>query len=61
MPFSRAPNFGLPTFTSGGRPRFDDDLVDAEGRAVWKRLTVYADELRNGVTSWPGKDDAPGM
>jgi hypothetical protein len=33
-------------------------LVDIHGRSVWEPFVVRADELVNGVTSWPNKVDS---
>jgi hypothetical protein len=35
-------------------------LFDIHGRSVWEPFVVRADELVNGVVSWPDKvDDVP--
>lgn len=49
------PNVGILTFDLTGTPTLTFDLYDADGKPAWEPFVVTADELRNGVQSYPGK------
>ena len=44
-------------FMFDGEPRLMYRLFDFVGRSIWEPFVVCADELVNGVTSWPTKID----
>jgi alkaline phosphatase D len=48
-------NFGLVEFFFEPTPRLTYRLIDTQGRSVWETFEVTAEELVNGVTSWPSK------
>jgi alkaline phosphatase D len=48
-------NFGLVDFLFEPSPRLVYRLIDVEGRSVWEPFELRADELVNGVVSWPSK------
>jgi alkaline phosphatase D len=50
-------NFGLVEFLFEPTPRLTYRLIDTQGRSVWETFEVTADELVNGVISWPSKVD----
>jgi alkaline phosphatase D len=53
--FSREVNFGLLEFDLSGEPTLRFTLVGKSGREAWEPLVIRADELVNGVASWPDK------
>ncbi|WP_221031205.1 alkaline phosphatase D family protein [Actomonas aquatica] len=56
--YTASSNVGVLEFDlSDDEPRLRFVLVDESGRRVWTPLEVRADELRNGVVSWPEKID----
>lgn len=56
--FDATPNFGLVEFDlTAARPSLTFQLINQTGRPVWTPLVLYADELVNGVESWPAKID----
>jgi alkaline phosphatase D len=56
--FDATPNFGLIEFdTTAARPSLRFLLIDQTGRPVWSPFVLHADELVNGVESWPDKID----
>lgn len=58
-PEASSSNFGLVSFDlAADRPSATFRLVDIQGQEPWEKVTVYADELANGVTSWDQKIDA---
>ena len=50
-------NVGVIDFLFDGEPRVMYRLYDFIGRNVWQPFVVRADELVNGVRSWPDKID----
>ncbi|MBX3749176.1 MAG: alkaline phosphatase D family protein [Opitutaceae bacterium] len=57
--FDATPNFGLIEFDLiADRPSLRFQLINQTGKPVWSPFVVYADELVNGVESWPAKIDA---
>jgi alkaline phosphatase D len=50
-------NVGVIDFMFDGEPRLMYRLFDFVGRSIWEPFVVRADELVNGVTSWPTKVD----
>ncbi len=42
---------------SGPTPSLSFNVINIRGRALYKPLTLRADELVNGVSSWRGKQD----
>jgi alkaline phosphatase D len=57
-PEAASSNFGEVTFDLGAvRPSATFRLVDTHGQQPWDSVTVFADELRNGVASWEKKID----
>ena len=50
-------NVGVIDFYFDGEPRVMYRLYDFIGRNIWQPFVVRADELVNGVTSWPDKVD----
>lgn len=50
--YFRSSNFGWLRFEFGSRPMLRFSVVDPAGRFAWKPLDLYADQLRNGVSSW---------
>jgi alkaline phosphatase D len=48
-------NFGLVDFLFEPSPRLVYRVIDIQGRSVWESFDLQADELVNGVTSWPSK------
>ena len=62
QPEATSSNFGLITFDlSGPRASATFRLVDIQGQEPWAPMKIYADELRNGVTSWDSKIDATSL
>ncbi|MFQ5752718.1 MAG: alkaline phosphatase D family protein, partial [bacterium] len=55
--FFSGPNFGVIDFRFGISPELIFQLLDSEGRRVWAPFVLQAEELVNGVTSWPTKVD----
>jgi len=56
--FDATPNFGLLEFDlTAKRPSLRFQLINHTGKPVWSPFVVYADELSNGVESWPSKID----
>lgn len=51
-PESTSANFGLLSFEFHDRPVATFKLIDEFGRYSWSPFKIYADELKNGVTSW---------
>jgi alkaline phosphatase D len=56
--YFRGSNVGVVDFLLDDPPRVMYRLVDIHGRSVWEPFVVRADELVNGVTSWPNKVDS---
>ena len=50
-------NVGVVDFLLDDPPRLMYRLIDIHGRNVWKPFVIRADELVNGVISWPDKVD----
>ncbi len=48
-------NFGLIDFLFEPSPHLVYRVVDVQGRSVWEPFELAADELVNGVKSWPSK------
>jgi alkaline phosphatase D len=48
-------NSGLVDFLFDPYPRIVYRLIDVQGRSVWESFELRADELVNGVQSWPSK------
>jgi len=48
-------NFGFIDFAFDKIPRLAFNLIDVNGRQVWTPFELRADELANGVQSWPNK------
>ncbi len=48
-------NFGLIDFLFEPSPRLVYRVIDVQGRSVWEPFELRADELVNGVESWPRK------
>ncbi len=48
-------NVGVVDFIFDGEPRLTYRLFDIHGRSVWETFEVHADEMVNGVRSWPAK------
>jgi alkaline phosphatase D len=48
-------SFGLVDFLFDPTPRLVFRVIDVQGRSVWKPFELRADELVNGVQSWPSK------
>jgi alkaline phosphatase D len=48
-------NFGLIDFLFDPSPRLVYRLIDVQGRSVWEPFELQAEELVNGVRSWPSK------
>jgi alkaline phosphatase D len=55
--YFKGSNVGIVDFLLDEPPRVMYRLVDIHGRSVWQPFVVRADELVNGVTSWPDKVD----
>ncbi len=55
--YFRGSNVGVIDFILDESPRLVFRLIDIHGRSVWKTFVLRADELVNGVTSWPDKVD----
>lgn len=56
--YSGGANVGLLDFAmAGGRPKLTFRILDIYGQSVWPDFIVYADELENGVRSYPAKMD----
>jgi alkaline phosphatase D len=53
--YFRGSNVGVIDFIFDGEPRLMYRLFDIHGRSVWEPFVVRADELVNGVVSWPDK------
>ncbi len=53
--YFRGSNVGVLDFIFDGEPRLMYRLFDIHGRSVWEPFVVRADELVNGVVSWPDK------
>jgi alkaline phosphatase D len=51
-PESTSANFGLLRFDFHERPVATFKLIDEFGRYSWSPFKIFADELKNGVTSW---------
>jgi alkaline phosphatase D len=56
--YFKGSNVGVIDFVFDDAPRLMYRLIDIHGRNVWAPFVVRADELVNGVTSWPDKVDA---
>ena len=48
-------NIGIIDFLFDGSPRLVFRVIDTHGRNVWAPFELRADELINGVVSWPAK------
>ncbi len=48
-------NFGLIDFVFEPSPHLVYRVIDVQGRSVWEPFELAADELVNGVKSWPSK------
>lgn len=58
VPYDQGANFGLVRFdTTGEEPELRFNLIGLEGKPVWSDLVLRPSELRNGVESWPAKQD----
>jgi alkaline phosphatase D len=55
--YFKGSNVGVIDFILDEEPRLMFRLIDIHGRNVWQPFVVRADELVNGVTSWPDKVD----
>lgn len=56
--FDATPNIGLLEFDlTAARPCVRFQLINNTGKPVWSPFVLYADELVNGVESWPNKID----
>jgi alkaline phosphatase D len=55
--YFKGSNVGVVDFILDDPPRLMFRLIDIHGRNVWQPFVVRADELVNGVTSWPDKVD----
>lgn len=56
--FDATPNFGLLEFDlTAERPNLRFLLINQVGKPVWSPFVIYADELVNGIESWPSKID----
>ena len=55
--YFKGSNVGVIDFILDEQPRLMFRLIDIHGRNVWQPFVVRADELVNGVTSWPDKVD----
>jgi alkaline phosphatase D len=55
--YFKGSNVGVIDFILDDEPRLMFRLIDIHGRNVWEPFVVRADELVNGVTSWPDKVD----
>jgi alkaline phosphatase D len=55
--YFKGSNVGIIDFILDDQPRLIYRLIDIHGRNVWEPFVVRADELVNGVTSWPDKVD----
>jgi alkaline phosphatase D len=53
--YFKGSNVGIIDFILGDESRLMYRLIDIHGRNVWPPFVVRADELVNGVTSWPEK------
>ncbi|WNO52416.1 alkaline phosphatase D family protein [Stakelama saccharophila] len=59
--YAGSANFGeLEIDAAADRPKLTYKLRNIYGKSVWNDLVLYADELVNGVTSWPGKMSGDG-
>ncbi len=48
-------NMGVVDFIFDGVPKLTYRLIDIHGRSVWETFELRADEMVNGVQSWPSK------
>ncbi|MGB5878945.1 MAG: hypothetical protein WBH85_02845, partial [Thermoanaerobaculia bacterium] len=48
-------NVGVVDFLFDPSPRLVYRLIDLQGRSVWEPFELQANELVNGVQSWPSK------
>jgi alkaline phosphatase D len=55
--YFRGSNVGVIDFIFDESPRLMYRLIDIHGRSVWKTFELRAEELVNGVASWPDKVD----
>jgi alkaline phosphatase D len=53
--YFRGSNVGVIDFIFDDTPRLMYRLIDIHGRNVWEPFVIRADELVNGVISWPDK------
>jgi alkaline phosphatase D len=55
--YFKGSSVGIVDFILDENPRLMYRVIDIHGRNVWEPFVVRADELVNGVTSWPDKVD----
>jgi alkaline phosphatase D len=55
--YYQGPNFGVIDFSFDNNAELTFNLVDDFGRTIWKAFHLRADELSNGIQSWPHHAD----
>jgi alkaline phosphatase D len=53
--YFKGSSFGVVDFIIDDEPRLIYRVIDIHGRNVWEPFVVRADELANGIVSWPDK------